>query len=543
MGSVILFIFGCILCLMFLGMLYGDRLSMIGLFDGEWLGPVSGLFSKLVADFVEAADESIEFLLAHLSWVVAAVSGTAGLVIVGFIMGGGLASDAAAYHRDLQTPLKAGSVMDKVEVVAARAPQASVMMAKSERDDSQLVSQVRSADYIVFGRPEYAPIRPRPRRPIDGSIDFPPSSITERPLLGVTFRRLGTSILESAANPDVITRGRLVDSLPDAFFVDRILGRLGRDNWRESIGMPRDDDAGRPQDDLAESPLAAVKALEARVRVTPGVFVSEHDLRIEKTVPDEFSSGDFTVQISLTNLGDKRIDGLLVREMLPFGTRVRGASPEAAFREDTLTWLVNDLRPAQELMLRFTVVPPNDLTADRRRDAVFESMTEVSAVTAVATRTGVVEDTLPADPFPSDRRRLETPPRRELVGQPDLILQIEEPLEAAPVGEWTRILFTLTNRGTADARAIRLRLTLDGALDHSDLLNRPRSERQVFVDVDQVVAGKSRRFRLEVRPVSRGETVSTAEVILNGNRVDRRMFRLVADDASDRLPPSGNTIR
>ena len=201
---------------MFLGMLYGDRLSMIGLFDGEWLGPVSGLFSKLVADFVEAADESIEFLLAHLSWVVAAVSGTAGLVIVGFIMGGGLASDAAAYHRDLQTPLKAGSVMDKVEVVAARAPQASVMMAKSERDDSQLVSQVRSADYIVFGRPEYAPIRPRPRRPIDGSIDFPPSSITERPLLGVTFRRLGTSILESAANPDVITRGRLVDSRPNS---------------------------------------------------------------------------------------------------------------------------------------------------------------------------------------------------------------------------------------------------------------------------------------------------------------------------------------
>ena len=351
---------------MFLGMLYGDRLSMIGLFDGEWLGPVSGLFSKLVADFVEAADESIEFLLAHLSWVVAAVSGTAGLVIVGFIMGGGLASDAAAYHRDLQTPLKAGSVMDKVEVVAARAPQASVMMAKSERDDSQLVSQVRSADYIVFGRPEYAPIRPRPRRPIDGSIDFPRSSITERPLLGVTFRRLGTSILESAANPDVITRGRLVDSLPDAFFVDRILGRLGRDNWRESIGMPRDDDAGRPQDDLAESPLAAVKALEARVRVTPGVFVSEHDLRIEKTVPDEFSSGDFTVQISLTNLGDKRIDGLLVREMLPFGTRVRGASPEAAFREDTLTWLVNDLRPAQGARPRPCARRPRGGALERR---------------------------------------------------------------------------------------------------------------------------------------------------------------------------------
>lgn len=543
MGSVILFIFGCILCLMFLGMLYGDRLSMIGLFDGDWLGPVSGLFSRLVANFLQAADESIEFVLAHLSWVVAAVSGTAGLVIVGFIMGGGLASDAAAYHRDLLTPLQAGSVMDKVEVVATRAPRDTVMMAKSERDDSQLVSQVRSADYIVFGRPEYAPLRPLPRRPIDGSLNYPPASITERPMLGVTFRRLGTSTVESAVNPDVITRGRLIDSLPDAFFVDRILGRLGRDNWREAIGLPRDDDAGLPQDDLPESPLAAVQALESRVRVTPGAFVSEHDLRVEKTVPDEFSSGDFTVQISVTNLGDKRIDGLLVRELLPFGTRVRGASPEAAFREDTLTWLISDLRPAEEFMLRFTVVPPNDLAAGRRRDSVFESMTEVSAVTAVATKTDVVEDSLPADPFPSDRRRLETRPRRELVGTPDLELQIEEPFDGARVGEWTRILFTLTNRGNADAQAIRLRLTLDGALDHSDLLNRPRSERQVFVDVDQVAAGKSRRFRLEVRPISRGETISTADVILNGNRVDRRMFRLVADDASDRLPGSGSTIR
>ncbi len=546
MESLILFIFGCIASLMFLGMLYGDRLNMIGLFDGEWLSPVSSIIAGLWTSVCEGVDRGIEFVLAHLSWVVAAVSGTAGLTLVAFILGGGLAVDAEAYHRDTLTPLKSGGVIDKVDVVSTRAAQGQIILAKADRDDSNLVSQTKSADYFVFGRPEYSPIRPRPRRPIDGSINIPPT-ITERPLLDVTFRRLSSSVIETEHNPDVITRGRLVDSLPNPFFVDRILARLSRDNWRESLGLPRGED-GLPQDDLPESPLADVKDLESPVRVTPGTYVSKRDLRVEKTVPQFSASGDLTIQISVTNLGDKTIDGLLVRELLPIQTRVRGAIPDGVLRQDTLTWLVDNLRPAQEYVLRFTVIPAEGLASTRRRDSLFESTTEVSAVTAVTSLTRVDAKLPPVDPFPADLRRRNTRPppelvTPELVGAPDLRLEVEEPLEAARVGEWTRILFTLSNQGTAEARFIRLRLTLDNALDHSDLLNRPRSDRQVFVDVDRVAAGQSRRFRLEVRPTLGGEASSMAEVLLNGSRVDRKMFRLVANESSDPVRPSESLIR
>ena len=548
-SALILFFMG-VMSLMLLGMLYGERLSMLAVFDGDWLGPISSIFEKLWGGLVQGFDETLEFVLAHLSWVVAAASGTAGLVIIAFLMGGGLASDAAAYHRDTLMPLRSGGVIDKVTAVTARASQAPIILAKEDRDDSQLVSQIRTADYIVFGRPEYTPIRPRPRRPIDGSINYPPDSITELPILDVTFRRLGSSVIRSEMNPDMVTRGRLVDSLPDTYFVDRIVRRLRQDNWREALGLPGDD-LGVPQDNLPESPLADVEDLESRVKVTPGAYVSTHDLRVEKSVPEETTSGDITIQVSLSNLGDKTIDGLLVREILPFDTVVRGVSPNAVFRDDTLTWLVDDLRPAEEYVLRFTVVAPTGFSVSGGRRSLFESLTEVSAATAVAARTRVNEESPVVDPFPSERLRpapaplprRETTPRRELAGTPTLRLSIQDQQEIARVGEWTQVMFALTNSGTADAEAVRLRLVLDESLDQPDLLRLPVADRVVFVDVDKVAVGQTRRFRLEVRPNASGETLSTAEVLLEGSRVDRRTFRLVARDADESRPRPENVIR
>jgi hypothetical protein len=550
-SALILFFMG-IMSLMLLGMLYGERLSMLAIFDGDWLGPIGSVFERLWSGVVQGFDESLEFVLAHLSWVVAAASGTAGLVIITFLMGGGLASDAAAYHRDTLTPLRSGGVIDKVPGVAARASQAPIILAKEDRDDSQLVSQIRTADYIVFGRPEYTPIRPRPRRPIDGSINYPPSSITDIPMLDVTFRRLGSSVIRSESNPDVVTRGRLVDSLPDTYFVERIVRRLRQDNWREALGLPGDD-LGLPQDNLPESPLADVEDLESRVKVTPGAYVSTHDLRVKKSVPEETASGDITIQVSLSNLGDKTIDGLLVREILPFDTVVRGASPKAVFRDDTLTWLVDDLRPAEEYVLRFTVVAPTGFSVSGGRRSRFESLTEVSAATAVAARTRVTDESPVVDPFPSERLRRaptpalpprrETTPRRELAGSPSLRLAIQEQQEIARVGEWTQVMFALTNSGTADAVAVKLRLILDDSLDQPDLLRLPVKDRVVFVDVPRVAAGETRRFRLEVRPNSSGETLSTAEVLLDGARVDRRTFRLVARSVDESRPRPENVIR
>jgi hypothetical protein len=549
MESVLLFIFGCMLCLMFLGMLYGERLSLLGLFDGEWLSPVGLLIGRMWDGLCEAVETAINFVLAHLSWVVAAVSGTAGLILVAFVMGGGLASDAAAFHRDTLAPLRTGGVIDQIPKVAARTSQSSVILAASERADSDLVTQARTIDYLVFERPEYEPFRPRPRRPIDGTVvDYPASRpITDRPDLDITFQRLGSSVIRSAFNPEVVTVGRLAESLPNGIFIDRALRGLQQDDWRESVGLPRNDPADRA-DGLPESPLAAVRDLESRVQVIPGILVSEHDLRVQKTVPRESATGEVTIQISLTNLSNQTIDGLLVREILPSNTVVRGAVPEGVLRDGTLTWLVDDLRPAEESMLRVTVLPasssrPGNSRPGSSRSAsgsLFESTTEVSALTAVTTSTEVVVEQKLEDPFPSiaPRRdaapieRRESPPRPEIVGEPDLQLAIEEPGVAASVGEWTRILFTLSNNGTAEAVDVKLRLTLDEALDHSELINRPTQERQVFVNVARLAAGESKRFRLEVRPNAKAETLSTAEVLYAGAQVDLQTFRLATREKS-----------
>lgn len=379
MASTLLFLFGCLLCLIFLGMLYGERLSLTGLIDGEWFNPVGNLFERAWNGLCEVVDGTIEFVLSHLSWVVATASGAAGLVLILFIMGGGLARDAEAFHRDTQKPLQAGGVLDQITAMRSHADSSAVMATNLEWDLSNPGSGVNPRwavmtknldvslkpvnSYLVFGRPEYSPQWPKPRRPIEGgTIDYPVSRpVNERPMLGLTFRRLGSSVLESAFNQEVSIRGVLEESLPDPDYVDRALRQLLRDDWQEHyVGV--NDSPGLPQDLYPESRPSELRDLEdqlerERIRILPGNMVSAQDLRVEKSSPAQSATGEITLQVTLTNMGRETISGLLVREILPYGTQVRTVDPLAVFRGDTLTWLLDDLRPQEEQMLRFTVLP------------------------------------------------------------------------------------------------------------------------------------------------------------------------------------------
>lgn len=542
MTSVLLFFFMLVTGLMFLGMLWGDRVSLPNLFSGNWLNPIGDLIQFLSRVFGEFLDVSVEFVVGHLSWVVAAVSGTVGLIIIAFLMGGGLASDAEAYHVDTLAPLYAGGVVDRVNQVQPERPQAEIksgiILAKADVDDSQNVLQAVGGigEYQVFIPPERQQrvVRSnRPWRPIDGSIAAAPTTrpLLDRPVLDVQFQRLNSESLVPGHMQTVRIEGRLENDLPNPLFVDRAVRNLLRDNWQATIGLREGLDNLNDRDDLVrESPLAEVRNLESRIRVTPGVLVSRQDLRVEKTVPESSATGEVTMQVMVNNLGRDTIDGLIVRELLPIGTRVRGAVPDCAFRDSTLTWLLTRLEPQQEQVLRFTVIPADDPVGARK--TLFESQTEVSALTAVKTRTVVSEDLLP--PVPPRTPGGNRPP--ENVRAPRLRLQIAEPEDGAIVGTWTTVNFRITNIGTASAENVKLRLVLDSLLDHHALQD-DDILRQVDAPIATIRPGRHLDFELVVRPRRAGEMASSAELLFDGEQLALQAFSFVARNSRPTSTP------
>jgi len=524
MSSFILFFCGCLLCMLFLSTLYGDSLRLNALFEGQWLSPLFRMLLGVFSGIGYFFDVSSLFVLTHLSWVIAAVSGCAGLGIVLFIMGGGLATDAAAYQHDISQPLNSGGVLDRITGIPASASPKLVSLTRNERDDSLLLNQARVTDYLVFNRPDAVPFRPFPDASPGGVIATPTSRPgNQRPVLDITFQRLG-SLSEDDPQSQTGVFGQLVETLPEPLFIERALSLLTQDGWRENRGSYREDTAAAKQT-LPESSYMELRNLESEIRVVPGAMVASQDIRVEKSVPTESENGEISIEISLTNPGTEVIDGLLVREHLPAMTVVRMADPAPVFRDDTLTWLVNDLRPAENRILRLTVFPTEAENADS--DLLFESDTEVSALVAVTSPT-IVNDgqNIARQPPPQDRGGRQPLPDLS-PGVPDVRLTIEEPLEPPRVGNWTRVVFNVVNVGAASVTNLKLRLTLDDSLDHADLLDRP-NERQVYVSVKRIEPGESRSFRLEVRPMQPGNSISTAEVLYEGSQIGLEEFRLTA---------------
>ncbi|MEN9556760.1 MAG: hypothetical protein RLZZ232_3046 [Planctomycetota bacterium] len=529
MSSFILFICGCLLGVLFLSTLYGDSLRLNGLFEGQWLSPLFRMIVRFFAGAGQLFDVTALFTLTHLSWVVAAVSGSAGLCLVLFLMGGGLATDAAAWQRDSFQPLNSGGVLDRVAALRTAAPSRLVSLSRNERDDSLMLNQPRGGQYLVFNRPDSVPFRPRPDL---ADVPFPEGAdatdVNARPLLDVTFQRLGSTTDQDGLGETGVL-GELIESLPEPGFVERALSSLGRDGWRDNLGNYRGSPV-RTNESLPESTLSEMRALESDIRVLPGAMVASQDIRVEKSAPTASESGEIFIEISITNPGTEVIDGLLVREYLPRQTLVRAASPDPVFRDDTLTWLINDLRPSENRTLQFTVFPTEVQESDS--DLLFESDTEVSALLAVTSPTQVSDSrsstSTTRDPV------IRNPVSRGPISAADVRLTIEEPVETPLVGEWTRVVFNVTNTGDLSASDLKLRLTLDDSLDHADLLDRP-NDRQVYVSVKRLEPGESRSFRLEVRPMQPGNSISTAEVLSEGSQIGLEEFRLTA-----REPAAGN---
>ena len=542
MTSFILFVSGCLLCAIFLATLYGDSLPLLDLFEGRWLTSLLQLAGRGIVSVSSVFELFLQFVLNNLTWVVATSAGAAGLALVLALITGGLSLDAAEFQRDIGVPLAAGGVLDRVSDLQQQQdfnPVSPLLasLSRRDRDESLMLVSSWSSGYRLFDpawdvadRDDRDRRRP-PMWPLPGDFtDFPASRpASRRPVLDVRFRRLDSRDDEGQS----LVFGELVATFPDEDFVERAVERIVRGAWRQALtggGFGDRRDSGEFQEELAESSAVELRRLEQSVRVIPGAGISEQQLQVEKLVPEEVEGDVVEMRIRLTNAGRQTISGLLVRETLPAGTRVRQAFPAPVFRDATLTWLLDGFRPGEERVLEFTAVPALDATFPQGsfRDLLFESDTEVSAVLAVAAPIEVVG----AVGVPEVRGRPTTP----ALGVADVRMELEEADQLGTVGVETRYFFNVSNEGTGASSALRLRVTLDATLKHKQLEDGVEP-RQVFVAVRPLQPGESRRYELVVRPMVAGPAVSTAELLAGDEQLALEVFRLNSAAASDSGPP------
>jgi len=239
-STIILFVCGCILCLIFLGALYADHVHVGFLFEGRWLGPLFGVLARFWMSVAESFVLAFSLGFSQLTWVMAAISGGLGLLLILFMLGGGIAADASLWHKDQQAPLFSGGVLDRIPSLAVAAEPQLTTVARLERDDSDLFS-TSGGRYLVFDVPDAVPALPRPRArlPLEGvirdvpDVGFGPGAL--QPRLLMEFRRRGTQLSDSERYGEQRTPGMLLDDLPESSVIERALRLLSFDGWRASL--------------------------------------------------------------------------------------------------------------------------------------------------------------------------------------------------------------------------------------------------------------------------------------------------------------------
>jgi len=551
-STLILFICGCILCLLFLGALYADHVDAGFLFEGRWLGPLFGAFARFWGTLADSLTAVVVLGFSQLSWVLAASSGGIGLLLILFMLGGGIAADADVFMSDLRAPLKSGGVLDQIPGLTTTADARLSNLARLDRDDSDLFSS-GGGRYLMLNVPDAIPLqqRPRARRSLEGVVrDMPETDVGPgllRPRLLMEFRRRGMQQSDIERYGEQRTLGVLLEELPESSVIERALRLLSFDGWRPNLsGGPEPE----RQEILSESTVAELREVERGVQVYAGSAVSSSDIEIDKRAPELSEDGLVRVELGIRNAGQEIIDGLIVRERLPRGTQLLSADPPAVYRDDELVWRLDDLRTDEQRLLQFTVQPNPDLAVDpgAGEDTVFVTETIISALLAVTSPTDVTGDRLQparggdergetdereADwpslyEQPSDRRRL-LPDISSLELSEDLNirLRVERESEEAAVGAWTRVFFDLENRGESELSGIQLRVTLDEALEHPRL-TADSIDRSIVADVARLRRGETRQVVLTVRPVRAGFFRCTAEVLSSGVQANVESFEIIS---------------
>ena len=510
MDLILLLVF--FLCLMFLTMIFGEQLSLFGAVDGRWMTAPFDLITRFWGMVCELADRIWCFVFDHFWWVTATASGAVGIVLIAVIMMSGLSSQAHAVRVDEKSPLMAGSVLDEIPVLNAGTLLKSQTVAST--DDSYQIYQYPSRNRWV--------VPTEIRRPVVS--DFPPRDPQRYvPPMPLPIPRrepdYARSLLQITMEPFVERQGRRVRSDDVDRLIGRTLASLRRDEWRswsDAAAMQR----GIAVAGLRENSDREIEDLYDRVRVIPGDQVASNSVKVEKFVPDNPGAGDFDIEIRVTNLDRQRIEGLVVRELLPVAWVPVDIGSQGVYRNSVITWLIESINPQQEEV--FTV------RVRSSESGRFQSYTEVSATSAVSSYARI------ASPLPAVPRERQLPP---VVRRPDVRLRLISEPPVSPTNEWVDVIFEISNIGDAPADGIILRVSLPFDLDHPELTDADIN-RRVDSKIRRLAPGEDRKLKLTVQATAAGRHAATAELLFQAAQLDVRTFEIVADRSLDEAPGS-----
>ena len=510
-------------CLRFLAMIFGERLSLLGFLEGKWLTAPFELAAQFWDMVCEAVDRIWCFVFDHFWWVTATVSGGVGVVLIALLMVSSLSLEAKEVRNDQAARMNVGSVLDHTPVLEP----GRIRLTNGNNDGfaqaSQLIYQKPSGDTmpvpatwppVVSDLPSH-----RYRTPAEPEVPAAEGPAAEGRPSEYRWPDSSGSRLQLSMEPFVERRGRQVHSRRLGALIQQAVMSLRHDDWRTYSSTHALALAEASPAALREDSAFAVEDLAAAVRIFPGEFVSSNEVQVEKRTPRRSSSNLFDIEIRVTNTGRERLNGLIVRELLPQTWLPVAVQPQAVYRDSVVMWLVN-LDPHQEQVLQLRVK-----AAEPGSD---QSLTEVSAsaaVRAIAPVSAALRRRPTPNPMPDPERSL------PIVERPEVKLSLEKLPSNVTVGKWVDVRFRVRNVGAAPAEGVSLRIDLPPGLDHRTLDDNDVN-RRVESNVARLQVNESREMTLSVRPTVSGRHLTIAQLVLQDEELDLRDFEIVAQKGS-----------
>ena len=264
-------------------------------------------------------------------------------------------------------------------------------------------------------------------------------------------------------------------------------------------------------------PLLAKKpgASKVRIRVKSSELVEETETTIEVrtmemavtiTGPDRLTPGSLeTYEFGVSNRGDTAVPNANLSVKLPTGVSTKQASDGGSITgPGTAVWRIGELPANGSKIVRLQV------SADRPLDK--------GAIQAVAMNGDVTTSNL-AKKSSEGAATAKTDKTITVAGQPVLMLQLDQPIEAVPVGRRAGYRVTVKNQGTGPAKDVKVTVILPP--EYSNAFGtgpnkedvKPEGTKLYFPVIANIPANGSASFYVEVQGAQAGDARVRAEVL------------------------------